>query len=183
MTILKPALYVVGILLAAYLIRTVGRPSDADAVTARNQAIADAVAPFRDSMNALRAHESTFVRTAARLQFDAAAQAAKIRNLSGQLATATTARDTVIVQDSMLEESAGLLRTVEARCNALDSAFAGCAERAAFLQVRLDTLTAALGRQIRVSTCRVLFVPCLSRGQMFAVGILAGSIAGYVVAR
>ena len=178
---LKTVGLILGALVAVYLIRTVGRPDPADAVTARNQAVADAVQPFQDSMARMAQRESVLVRQANSLRGQQQAAAATARLLGDRLAKATTARDTIVLQDSMLVGGARLLALSEARCNALDSAFAGCAERAQLLQIRLDTLTSALRRQIGVSTCRIAFVKCPSRTQLFFGGILLGGVTGYVL--
>jgi hypothetical protein len=66
-------------------------------------------------------------------------------------------------------------------CDAFQEEAETCQERAAVLQVRLDTLESALRRQIGVTGCKVLFLDCPSRGVLFVGGLAIGALTGIVL--
>lgn len=67
-------------------------------------------------------------------------------------------------------------------CRAFETEALTCQQRAERLRERVDTLETALRAQIRVTGCKVVFVPCLTRTQSFAVGILLG-VGGSILLR
>jgi hypothetical protein len=83
-----------------------------------------------------------------------------------------------------------VLAHLEAAGEACDSAYFAealavqqCSVARQFLQVRVDTLTAALSRQIEASRCQInlliTHVGCPSRANMLEVGLLFGAGVGY----
>lgn len=179
----KGGVILVVLLATAFLIRTMFRPTKLDVETAHSQTVLDSTPFYRDSISRMAQREAVLMHRAAQLQHDAAMGSAQLRSLATQLERASTAKDTIKALDSMVVAQRWLLFTAEARCSALDSAYVSCGERAALLQVRLDTVTAALGRQVSVSQCRVLFVHCPTRLQTAGIFLLVGTVGGYVVAR
>lgn len=170
-------------MLVGSLIRTAWTRTNADVVTADSRDILKATAPFKEALARRAQHDSAWLRRAQHAEHDRLASAAQIRSLGSQLEQARSARDTIVAQDSALAQYQRSLIFADQRGNALDSAFAGCSERASVCAVRLDTLESALRRQVSVSSCRVLFVPCLSRVQALEFGLLIGGLTGYVVTR
>ena len=168
-------------LLGVYLIRTIGRPDPGEAVTASSEAILAATQPFKVALGRMIVAESGYVRQATTLRATGSALRGALADLAQQLEHAVTPRDSLVLRGLQVDTLGRLLVTSEARCSALDSAYRGCAERAALLQGRVDTLTSALARQIGVSSCRVIFLPCISRTQALAVGILLGGVTAWVL--
>lgn len=170
----KVAGMVAVVLVVGYAIRTCGRPTALDVATEHSQAVLDSAPFYRDSIARMAQREAVLKRRAAQAQHDAAMGSAQLRSLAIQLERVSTSKDTIRMQDSIITTQAFVILSTEQRCSALDSAYAGCAERAALLQVRLDTLESALRRQVSVTGCKVLFLPCLSRVQSVGVGLLLG---------
>lgn len=142
-------------LIGAYLLRTLWRPGETEAITAGSEAVLKLGNAFRHQIALTRKAEIASHTKAVTL-----------------LAQADTTSDPGTKVD-LLHRSCALFE-VEAQT---------CQERALLLQVRVDTLEQALGRQIHVTQCRVLFIPCLSRTQSLGVGLLAGAVVGSVLLR
>lgn len=174
---------IVACLMVASLVRNVWTRTNADVVTDSSREILNATEPFKQAMIRRAQHDSLWLRRAQQAEHDRLAASAQIRSLGTQLEQARSARDTILAQDSALAQYQRSLIFADQRGNALDSAFAGCSERASVCAVRLDTLESALRRQVSVSSCRVLFVPCLSRVQALEFGLLLGGLTGYVLTR
>lgn len=174
---------IVACLMVASLVRNVWTRTNADVVTDNSREVLKATEPFKQAMARRAQHDSAWLRRAQQAEHDRLASAAQIRSLGSQLEQARNARDTIIAQDSALVGFQRALILADQRGTALDSAYQGCSERASLCAIRLDTLESALRRQVGVSTCRVLFLPCLSRVQSVEAGLLVGLLTGYVLTR
>lgn len=173
-----PWYLVAGLLIAGFLLR--GDSSDVEATTSHNQALLKLGTKIQATADSLHRLETLNAAQARAFRFVQGQAMAQVESLRASLAGMTPA-------DSLrtLPVLVGHLLAAGASC---DSAFAAeslslgsCAERAALLQQRIDTLTSALGRQIEVSQCRLLFIHCPTRRQAFIVGSLLGLFGGYVL--
>jgi hypothetical protein len=178
---LKPAMLIFGLLVLGSLVRNLFRPQPGDAVTADSWEILKATQPFKEALARRAAHDSLWLRTAQQAQREALQANDALRATRARLAGLLTAPDTIAALDSIILTQERLLVLSDQRCSALDSAFRGCSERAALWEQRAAILDSALRRQVGVSSCKVLFVPCLSRVQALEVGLIIGGITGYLV--
>lgn len=170
-------------LMVASLVRNVWTRTNADVVMDSSREILKATEPFKQAQIRRAQHDSIWLRRAQQAEHDRGLAAAQIRSLGTQLEEARSARDTIVAQDSAIGAFQRAVFLADQRGNALDSAFQGCSERANLCAIRLDTLESALRRQVSVTGCKVLFIPCLSRIQSLEFGLLVGGLTGYVLTR
>lgn len=167
-----PWYLVAGLIVALFLLR--GGHDEAEAVTRDNQALLRLGKRFWAQQDSLYRLQQTYSHQA--FQF----RALQIRNLAESRAVSARLDSSRTAADSLLAFPVLVTRLTAAGL-ACDSAFhvdslalQTCGEENALLRIRMDTLEHALGRQIQVSQCRVLFLKCPTRQQAFAGGLLLG---------